>query len=251
LTIIVATGMPAWPSGSKGGFKSLALTTAVRAVPIVADNDAMDEAGARTQCWRTLGHRVCCGGGLGDGRRRNVTTTTRKKFTRHNPSRTAKTPRRHRIGYPARPPDRVRRRKAVRGCALRHAAKPGDDAHTFPGTIERTVSWPLNAAVARVPLVIQSTITDRLPRLHPTEAGREPRGSLTVPPDVPARLMQPAASGGFSGGWPRAGCELVADCLQFSSRIATRKKHTMCRKPAVMLPYISGQPLKTLIQRSQ
>jgi hypothetical protein len=163
--------------------------------------------GARTQCWRTLGRRVCCGGGLGNGRRRNVTTTTRKKFTRHNPSRTAGTPRRHRIGYPARPPDRVRRRKAVRGCALRHAAKPGDDAHTFPGTIERTVSWPLNAAV-RVPLVIQSTITDRLPRLHPTEAGREPGGSLTVPPDVPARLMQPAASGGFSGGWPRAGCEL-------------------------------------------
>jgi hypothetical protein len=106
-----------------------------------------------------------------------------------------------------------------------------------PSPERRTVSWPLNAAV-------QSTITDRLPRLHPAEAGREPGGSLTVPPDVPARLMQPAASGGFSGGWPRAGCELAADCLQFSSRIATRRKHTICREPAAMLPYISGQPVE-------
>lgn len=60
----------------------------------------------------------------------------------------------------------------------------------------------------------------------PTSNGSwtRPGGSLTVPPDVPARLMRPAASGGFSGGWPRAGCELAADCLQFSSRIATRKR---------------------------
>jgi hypothetical protein len=99
LTIIAATGMPAWPSGSKGGFKSLALTTAVRAVPIVADNDAMDKArcphavlanagpprsgACGSSCRRALAKTSTTWRGLGDGRTRVQCNNNAEKI--HSP----------------------------------------------------------------------------------------------------------------------------------------------------------------------
>ncbi len=62
LTIITATGMPAWSVVSKGGFKSVALPAAVRAVLIVADNDANGhgQAAARSagERWAAEARRV-------------------------------------------------------------------------------------------------------------------------------------------------------------------------------------------------
>jgi DNA primase len=62
LTIITAKGMPAWSVVSKGGFKSVALPAAVRAVLIVADNDANGhgQAAARSagERWAAEGKRV-------------------------------------------------------------------------------------------------------------------------------------------------------------------------------------------------
>jgi DNA primase len=62
LTIITATGMPAWSVVSKGGFKGAALPAAVRAVLIVADNDANGhgQAAARSagERWAAEGRRV-------------------------------------------------------------------------------------------------------------------------------------------------------------------------------------------------